>query len=85
MAVNREFPGDTPVGMNFSTLAGEVGGDDVAVGRIYPPQNRMRDVARAVATAVAKVAYDEGLATATRPAGIAGEVERAMYRPEYAT
>jgi acetyl-CoA synthase len=26
MAVNREFPGDTPVGMNFSTLAGEVGG-----------------------------------------------------------
>jgi len=26
MAVNREFPGDTPIGMNFSTLAGEVGG-----------------------------------------------------------
>jgi acetyl-CoA synthase len=26
MVVNREFPGDTPVGMNFSTLAGEVGG-----------------------------------------------------------
>ncbi|UCH17079.1 MAG: NAD-dependent malic enzyme [Burkholderiales bacterium] len=68
-----------------AALASEVGGDDVAVGRIYPPQNRMRDVARAVATAVAKVAYDEGLATATRPAGIPGEVERAMYRPEYAT
>jgi acetyl-CoA synthase len=26
MVVNREFPGDTPVGMNFPTLAGEVGG-----------------------------------------------------------
>ena len=26
MVVNREFDGDTPVGMNFSTLAGEVGG-----------------------------------------------------------
>ncbi|MBD3871957.1 MAG: CO dehydrogenase/CO-methylating acetyl-CoA synthase complex subunit beta [Acidobacteria bacterium] len=26
MAVNREFEGDTPVGMDFSTLAGEVGG-----------------------------------------------------------
>jgi len=26
MVVNREFTGDTPVGMNFSTLAGEVGG-----------------------------------------------------------
>ena len=31
MVVNREFDGDTPVGMNFSTLAGEVGGD-VAIG-----------------------------------------------------
>jgi acetyl-CoA synthase len=26
MVVNREFDGDSPVGMNFSTLAGEVGG-----------------------------------------------------------
>ncbi len=26
MVVNREFDGDTPAGMNFSTLAGEVGG-----------------------------------------------------------
>ena len=26
MVVNREFPGDTPVGMTFSTLAGSVGG-----------------------------------------------------------
>jgi acetyl-CoA synthase len=26
MVVNREFTGDTPAGMNFSTLAGEVGG-----------------------------------------------------------
>jgi malate dehydrogenase (oxaloacetate-decarboxylating)(NADP+) len=68
-----------------AALAGEVGGDDVAAGRIYPPQHRMRDVARAVASAVAKVAYDEGLATATRPAEIADEVARAMYWPEYAT
>mgnify|MGYP006281907355 CR=1 FL=1 len=26
MIVNREYPGDTPVGMQFSTLAGQVGG-----------------------------------------------------------
>ncbi len=26
MVVNREYPGDTPIGMQFSTLAGQVGG-----------------------------------------------------------
>ena len=66
-------------------LAGEVTADDLAAGRIYPPQNRMRDVARAVAAAVASVAYDEGLATAPRPAELAAEVTRAMYWPEYVT
>jgi malate dehydrogenase (oxaloacetate-decarboxylating)(NADP+) len=68
-----------------AALAGEVTADDLAAGRIYPPQNRMRDVARAVATAVANVAYDEGLATAPRPAELAAEVTRAMYWPEYVT
>ena len=32
MAVNREFPGDTPVGMKFSTLAGTVGGGQQTPG-----------------------------------------------------
>ncbi|UCH94743.1 MAG: CO dehydrogenase/CO-methylating acetyl-CoA synthase complex subunit beta [Candidatus Aminicenantes bacterium] len=32
MAVNREFQGDTPVGMTFSTLAGEVGGGQQTPG-----------------------------------------------------
>jgi malate dehydrogenase (oxaloacetate-decarboxylating)(NADP+) len=68
-----------------AALAGEVTADDLAAGRIYPLQNRMRDVARAVATAVANVAYDEGLATAPRPAELAAEVTRAMYWPEYVT
>jgi len=40
MAVNREHPGDTPVGMKFSTLAGSVGGGAqtpgfLGVGRLY--------------------------------------------------
>ncbi len=40
MAVNREYPGDTPIGMGFSTLAGSVGGGAqtpgfLGVGRLY--------------------------------------------------
>ncbi len=40
MIVNREFAGDTPIGMPFSTLAGSVGGGAqtpgfVGVGRLY--------------------------------------------------
>jgi acetyl-CoA synthase len=40
MIVNREYPGDTPIGMPFSTLAGSVGGGAqtpgfLGVGRLY--------------------------------------------------
>jgi acetyl-CoA synthase len=40
MVVNREYPGQTPVGMPFSTLAGSVGGGAqtpgfLGVGRLY--------------------------------------------------
>jgi CO dehydrogenase/acetyl-CoA synthase delta subunit len=40
MIVNREFPGDTPVGMTFSTLAGNVGGGQqipgfMGIGKVY--------------------------------------------------
>ena len=40
MIVNREFPGETPCGMKFSTLAGSVGGGNqtpgfLGVGRLY--------------------------------------------------
>jgi acetyl-CoA synthase len=40
MIVNREYTGDTPIGMSFSTLAGSVGGGAqtpgfVGVGRLY--------------------------------------------------
>ena len=40
MIVNREYPGDTPCGMKFTTLAGSVGGGlqtpgFLGVGRLY--------------------------------------------------
>jgi malate dehydrogenase (oxaloacetate-decarboxylating)(NADP+) len=64
-------------------LAGVVTEDDLKVGRIFPLQTRMREVATAVAAAVAGVAFDQGLATKPRPADLPAAARAAMYRPEY--
>ena len=68
-----------------TALASQVTEEDLAAGRIFPLQTRMRDVAEAVATAVARVAFDEGLATRPIPDDLPATVRRAMYRPEYAS
>jgi hypothetical protein len=44
----------------------------------------MRDVAWAVAVAVAAVTYEQGLATASCPADLHAAVGRYMYSPSYA-
>jgi malate dehydrogenase (oxaloacetate-decarboxylating)(NADP+) len=64
-------------------LADQVTDADLEQGRILPAAARMRDVALAVATAVAGVAYDRGLATKPRPADLAAAVAGAMYNPQY--
>jgi malate dehydrogenase (oxaloacetate-decarboxylating)(NADP+) len=65
-------------------LAGMVSESDLAAGRVFPPQARMRDVAAAVATAVATTAYEQDLATKPRPVDLAASIRAAMYRPAYA-
>lgn len=64
-------------------LANEVGQADLEAGRLFPSPARMREVAASVATAVAAVAYDEGLAGAPRPRDLRRRVARAMYQPRY--
>lgn len=66
------------------TLAGLVTRDDLALGRIYPPLNRIRDVSAAIAQAVATVAWDRGLARAQRPDDLGAAVRDAMFDPKYA-
>jgi malate dehydrogenase (oxaloacetate-decarboxylating)(NADP+) len=56
---------------------------DLAAGRVFPLQSRMREVAAAVATVVAGVAFEERLATRPRPADVGAAVRAAMYVPEY--
>jgi malate dehydrogenase (oxaloacetate-decarboxylating)(NADP+) len=65
-------------------LAGQVTDADLVHGRVFPAPGRMRDVAVAVATAVASVAYEQGLAAVPVPRDIAAEAERQMWVPSYA-
>ena len=67
-----------------NTLAGMVTEADLQVGRVFPPQTRMREVAVAVATAVAGVAWDAGLTKKPRPADLCAAIASAMYQPAYA-
>jgi malate dehydrogenase (oxaloacetate-decarboxylating)(NADP+) len=65
------------------TLASEVAEDDLSQGRIFPPLARIRDISAAIATSVAGVAYDAGLAAAPHPGDLRAFVERQMYDPGY--
>jgi malate dehydrogenase (oxaloacetate-decarboxylating)(NADP+) len=64
-------------------LAGMVGEDDLSQGRIYPSLTRIRDVSARIATAVAGVAFDRGLAGVARPDDLEALVRSAMFEPEY--
>jgi malate dehydrogenase (oxaloacetate-decarboxylating)(NADP+) len=65
-------------------LADQVNEGDLEQGLLFPPAARIREVAIAVATAVADAAYERGLATNPRPADLAAAAAGAMYIPHYA-
>ena len=65
------------------TLAELVEETDLAVGRVYPPLSHIREVSAAIATRVAEVAYESGLADAPRPDDIGRAVREFMFEPDY--
>jgi malate dehydrogenase (oxaloacetate-decarboxylating)(NADP+) len=67
-----------------AALAGQVTEEDLAMGRIFPPQTRLREVAEAVGSAVASVAFDQRVATKQVPDDLPAAVRQAMYQPAYA-
>jgi malate dehydrogenase (oxaloacetate-decarboxylating)(NADP+) len=67
------------------TLAGMVQDDDLRMGRMYPPLNRIREISAAIAEAVAGVAYHRGLAGRERPDDLGTAVRNEMFKPNYAT
>lgn len=65
------------------TLANEVSESDLALGRVYPPLTRIREVSAKIAHDVAKVAYKRGLARLSRPDDLMAYVRSQMYEPVY--
>ncbi len=65
------------------TLAEQVTPEDLAQGSLYPPLARIRDVSAHIACAVARVAFDQGLAGIEKPADLMAFVRERMYEPIY--
>jgi malate dehydrogenase (oxaloacetate-decarboxylating)(NADP+) len=65
------------------TLASLVQPEDLAVGRVYPPLTKVREISLQIAAATAAVAHDSGLAQVPRPTDIAADIRERMFNPIY--
>ncbi len=65
------------------TLAHTIGDDSLEAGALFPRLTRIREVSADIATAVARVAYEEGLAGNEPPEDLEAAVRAAMWEPEY--
>ena len=65
------------------TLAEMVSNEDLKQGSLYPALPRIREVSARIATAVAAVAYQRGLATGPTPNDLRALVQSQMYDPRY--
>ncbi len=65
------------------TLATLVTEDDLALGRVYPSLQRIREVSAAIGTAVAEIAYKRGLARIERPNDLPIYIEGQICDPTY--
>lgn len=64
-------------------LAGEVGEEDLASGRVYPTLKKIRDVSLRIAVAVAEEAWRHGAASCPRPADVEAFIREQMFEPCY--
>ncbi len=65
------------------SLDEQVTQEDYAIGRIFPPLSRIREVAVHIATAVAKVVFSRKLTTMKEPEDLPGFIRSKMYDPAY--
>ena len=65
------------------TLASLVRPEDLDEGRVYPPLTSIREVSLRIATAVARVAFEGGLARTLRPPDLTEDIRRRMFEPVY--
>ena len=67
------------------TLAAQVTPADFESGRLYPPLNTIRQISLHIATAVAELAFEEGLARVERPDDIKAFIQSQMFEPDYSS
>jgi malate dehydrogenase (oxaloacetate-decarboxylating)(NADP+) len=65
------------------SLAEQVTTADLDQGSLYPPLAHVREVSARIATAVAEVAYKQGLAGAPKSENLLAFVKAQMYEPRY--
>jgi malate dehydrogenase (oxaloacetate-decarboxylating)(NADP+) len=65
------------------TLAVAVEDADLRRGSLFPPLSRIRDVSASIATAVARVACEQKLATVPEPKDLGALVRAQVYDPSY--
>jgi len=65
------------------SLDEQVSQEDFAIGRIFPPLARIRDVAVHIAVAVAKVVFERKLTSMKEPEDLHGFIRSKMYDPSY--
>ncbi len=65
------------------TLAAQVLESDLDMGRIYPSLKRIQEVSSVIGTAVAEVAFRDGLAGVEKPANVLELVKSHMWVPRY--
>lgn len=64
-------------------LAARVSESDLVLGRLFPSLTQIRDVSAHIATAVAEVAFRDGLAGVERPDDVLAFVKSKMWEPRY--
>lgn len=65
------------------TLAARITPEDLAQGSLFPPLESIRDVSASIATAVVRVAIEEGQAGAAIPENIEEWIRGRMWEPNY--
>jgi malate dehydrogenase (oxaloacetate-decarboxylating)(NADP+) len=83
VACEAMFVTDEMFSAAAKALANTVSEADLSQGRIYPPLTRIREVSTAIATAVAEVAYNQGIARKPKPDDLPAFIKSQMYEPKY--
>ncbi len=83
IAAGAEHLSDEMFFVAARALANEVTAADLDLGRLYPPLIRIRAVSATLATAVAELCYERGLARRERPPDLSAFVRSLMYEPVY--